>query len=476
MAEHPSAISPSSAEQRKSSLMSSASPPQTVGPTDVADRIRSLQLGSSERKTAEFGLRGLRWLLLLALIAGGIWWLANNEGPRATVLAQLKQWMPGGGTKWEIVPVRVEGGEEVLLDLTGYITPKTKVNVSARIPGQLVALNYEEGQTVEQGAELARLDDTMARADLEQAVAAQLVAESRVLEMKNGALPEELEQARTAVEQARSNLAFVEKQYDRDRKMNPGDLAAAELDRSESAVSEAKASLKTFEQKLKLLEDGPREERIRAAEAEVAQSKALVSKAQTALSNTIITAPISGVILERHGAVGEHLRPEAIGASLFVLADLGQMEVQVDVEEQSLGKLRVGQPCRIIPDAYSERRYSAKVSRWQPQVNRARAVVRVILTIDEPDDFLLAEMNCRAIILSSPASPQPETLWIPAAAVITEADQTYVFVTENGVAQRRPVKLGETKDSQVQIVEGLTKTEQIVLPGPQPPTEGQSVK
>lgn len=482
MPDHPSATTPPAAEKvdkRKTAAMSSALPSKTASSADVADRVRSLQLGTSERRTAEFGFRGARWLIFLSIIGGSVWWLANNDVPPIEglrePLAKLKEWMPRGKTKYEFVPVRVEGGEEVLLDLTGFITPKNKVNVSTRAPGLLVTLNFEEGQTVEKGAELARLDDTSLKADHAQALAAQLVAESHLEEMQNGALPEELDQARTSVDQARSKLAMVEKEHARMQKLKQ-DLLPAELDQIESNLTDAKANLKTVEHKLKLMEDGPREERIRAAEAEVAQTKALVSKAQTALDNTVISAPISGVILERRGAVGEHVRPDSLATGLFMLADLSQLEVQVDVEEQSLGKLRVGQPCRIIPDAYSDRSYSAKVSRWQPQVNRARAVVRVILSIEEPDDLLLAEMNCRAIILSSPASPQPETFWIPAAATLTENGETIVFVNENGVAKRRAVKLGETKDSQVQVAEGVTKSDQIILPGAQPPTDGQPVK
>jgi|GEM_PF-858809 len=459
--------------------MSSVTPTtssKSVAASDVAERLRSLQLGETERKTAEFGLRGIIWLVLISLIIGGVWWVSQNEVPELqSVKDSLRQWMPGGKTKWEVVPVRVEGGEEVLLDLTGYITPKHKVNVSARVPGLLLALNFDEGQTVEAGAELARLDDTTFRADFEQASAAQLVAESRLLEMKNGALPEELEQARTAVEQARGKVTLVEKELARMEQLKQ-DIPAAEWDQLEAAVSDAKANHKNLEQKLKLLESGPREERMRAAEAEVAQTKAMVAKAQVLLSNTVITAPMTGVILERHGAVGEHIRPEALAAGIYVVADLSQLEVQVDVEEQSLGKLRVGQPCRIIPDAYSDRSYAAKISRWQPQVNRARAVVRVVLTIDSPDDLLLAEMNCRAVILASPASPQPETLWIPATGVVMNGEQPTVFIVADGVAQQRVVKVGETKENQVQIVEGLVKTDQVVLPGPQPPVEGQSVK
>jgi RND family efflux transporter MFP subunit len=223
------------------------------------------------------------------------------------------------------------------------------------------------------------------------------------------------------------------------------------------------------------MENGPRAERIRVAESEVAQSKAMVAKAKGNLDHATLTAPISGIVLERHGEVGENIRPDALASGVYVLADLSRLEVQVDVEEQSLGKLKVGQPCRIIPDAYSDKTYAAKISRWQPQVNRARAVVRVILTITEPDDLLLAEMNCRAVILASAETPEPETYWIPTSASLTEEGQTKVFVIEENAARARTVTLGTIKDNHVQVLSGLSKTDRVVLPGENPPVDGQKM-
>ncbi len=458
----------------KSAPMSSvapSSPSPALSSAEVADRVRSLQLNSTERKTAEFGLRGVIWLILLSLIAAGVWWVVQQ--PEFSGVP-WRNWVPGFKTSREIVPVRVQGGEEILLDLTGYITPKNKVNVSPRIPGLLVDLHFGEGQKVEAGQVMARLDDTGFRADYDQAAAAQLAAESRLLEMRNGALPEELEQSRTAVALAREKLELVDREHARMERIKK-DLSESEWDQLVSAQSDARANLKTLEQKLKLLESGPRAERIQAVEAEVAQAKALVAKAKTALDNAVILAPITGIVLERHGEVGENLRPDTLMGGLYVLADLSQLEVQVDVEEQSLGKLQVDQPCRVIPDAYSDRVYSARISRWQPQVNRARAVVRVILSISEPDDLLLAEMNCRAVILSSNETPEPETLWVPATAVVTEEQGPAVYVNDKGIARRRAVQTGAAKDIDIQITSGLTKSDQVVLPGKHPLSDGQRV-
>ncbi len=456
------------------STAAQSQPSGSLSSANVAERVRSLQLGKTERKTAEFGLRGVFWLVLLAGVAGGVYWLSQQQ--ERPELALALNWLPIGKTTYEVVPVKVEGGEEVILDLTGYITPKTKVNVSARVPGLVQELNFIEGDRIEAGQILAKLDDSTFQADYAQAVAAEQAALSGLLEMNNGALPEEIDQARTAVDHSREVLKMAQKNFSRTKTLKQENIATAvEFEQAESVLSDAKANLKTMEHKLKIMEDGPREERIKRAEAEVAQARAMVAKAKTNLENATITSPIAGVVLERHGEVGENIRPDALAAGLYVLADLKQLEVNVDVEEQSLGKLRVGQPCRIIPDAYSDRSYAAKISRWQPQVNRARAVVRVILTITEPDEYLLAEMNCRAVILES-ETPEPETLWIPVAALVPMDEKPAVFVVDTNLARQRPVVLGETRGDVVQIVDGLTKTDRVVLPGQTPPVNGQKVQ
>src|SRR5262249_2304612 len=157
-------------------------------------RIRSLQLGSAERKTSEFGFMKWRWLAVLVVLAAGGWWFMQGQSIPAP---NLKSWMPAAKEPRQTIPVRVEGGEQVLLDLTGYIVPKHKVSISPRVPGLLVEVNFEEGQRVEADQVLARIDEETFQADFDQASAALLAAESRFLEMKNGLLPEEVDQAET---------------------------------------------------------------------------------------------------------------------------------------------------------------------------------------------------------------------------------------------------------------------------------------
>jgi RND family efflux transporter MFP subunit len=254
------------------------------------------------------------------------------------------------------------------------------------------------------------------------------------------------------------------------------DVTEAEWDHLVSAKTDAEANVRVLEQKLQLMKKPHRAERLQAAEAEVLQARALLEKAKTNLDHATLRAPFAGVVLERKAEVGENVRPDAMATGLCVLADMSELEVRVDVEEQSLGKLYPGQPCRIIPDAFPDQTYAARVSRWQLQVNRARAVVHVILSIDEPDAKLLSEMNCRAIILNTSEGNEQETFWVPALAVVTDGGESVVYVADEGAARRRPVKVGETREKDVQILEGLSQTDVLVLPGKTPIADGEQLR
>ena len=439
---------------------------------DVSERIRSLQLGSEERATSEFGFRKWRWLILgsLIVVIGG--WLWQTK---PAVTQGFRNLLPAGREPRQTVPVRVEGGEQVLFDLTGYIVPKHKVSVSPRVPGLLVEVNFQEGEKVETDQVLAKIDEETFQADYDQAAAGLLAAESRFQEMKNGLLPEEVDQAETAVAQAKEKLELLLKDLARMAKLR-ADVTEAEWDHLVSAKTDAEANLRVLNQKLLLMKKPHRAERLQAAEAEVLQARALLEKAKTALDHATLRAPFAGVVLERRAEVGENVRPDAMATGICVIADMSELEVRVDVEEQSLGKLFPGQPCRIIPDAFPDKTYAAKVSRWQLQVNRARAVVQVILSIDEPDGQLLSEMNCRAIILNTSAANEPETLWVPSLAVTTEGNERVAYVVDDGSARRRPVKLVETREKEVQVLDGLSASDVLVLPGKTPVTDGEQVR
>jgi HlyD family secretion protein len=435
----------------------------------VSSKLDSLRIPEGERATSGGSSRlgmYLVWTAVLLLIGGG--YVAYTRNP---------PWLQAvRGAEYETGTVVTMGREEIALELSGFVVPYRKVTVSSRLPGSITQVTFDVGQKVQEGELLAQLDDSTFQVDLQQAKAALQASQSRLDEMRNGALPEELEQARTAVDVAKSKVELATNEAERAEQLGDSTVQA-ELDVILGAKSDAEANLRTMEQKLRLLEKGIRPERIKGAEADVAQAQALVAKATKNIDNARILSPLTGTVIERHAEVGEIVRPEALVNGLCVVADLTTMEVEVDVQERDLQKVEVGRSGRIIPDAYPDRMYTAKVQRIQPLVSRQRGVVRVTLRIDQADQYLLPDMNVRALIENPPsATPVAETLWIPEAAVSPEADSSVVFRLDGERAVRTEVKLGEKEGKRVQVVSGLSAGETVVLPGGRRLVDGQTVR
>jgi HlyD family secretion protein len=356
----------------------------------TAAGITSIKLPDSERVTSGGSSRMTRfviWGVLFLLIGGSV--VAYRRNP--PWLQELR------GSEYKTATVTTKGPDNVALEASGYVVPCRQVRISPRVPGAITLLNFEVGQKVKKGELLAQLDDSNYQADIAQAEAAVQAARSRLEEATNGALPEEVNQARTALDVAKSKLELVTNELDRAEQLGDS-VTQSELDQLLSAKKDAQAQVASLDDKLNLIEKGPRPERMKAIQAEVKQAEALLSKARYLLDNTRIVAPLDGTILEKNAEVGEILRPEVLSVSLCSLADMSTMEVEIDVQERELQKVSVGQSCTVIPDAYPNKKYTAKIDRIQPQVIRARGVVRVTIRITTPDEYLLPEMNVRAIL------------------------------------------------------------------------------
>lgn len=412
---------------------------------------------------------GLFWLVLLGLIGGGAWWYQNNAGA-------MPEWGAKLAPEFDTATVALKEHEDIALELAGFIVPYRKVNVSPRIPGTVMKLTIDVGKTVKEGELLAQLDDITYQADVQQAEAALLSARSRLEEIKAGALAEEIEQARTAVDGAKSKVEYLKKELARAESLKDS-VSPAELDSLRSSLNDADVNAQGMDQKLRLLIKGVRAERRQVAEADIQQAEAVLSKAKYILDNTKIFAPLDGTVLEKNAQVGEILRPEVLSTSLCILADLTTLEVEVDVQERDLQKVEVGRACRIIPDAYPDRKYVGKIDRIQPMVNRSRGVVRVTIRITEPDRYLLPDMNVRAIIENPEVTAEvAETLWIPETAVVREGNQATVFVLEQDKVRRQVVKVGATEGKKTEVTSGLKAGEIVVLPGSRGLIDGQTIR
>jgi multidrug efflux pump subunit AcrA (membrane-fusion protein) len=154
------------------------------------------------------------------------------------------------------------------------------------------------------------------------------------------------------------------------------------------------------------------------------------------------------------------------------------MEAEIDVQERDLGVLKIGSPCEVIPDAYPDQVYRGHINRKQPIVNRQRGVVQVKITIDNPDEYVLPNMNARVLLLKdTPRTKKGRDLpEIPLRALIDGSDPPAVFLLDGQTARRRQIEIGARLGDRVQVLKGLQPRDRIILCDDRPLRDGQTVR
>jgi HlyD family secretion protein len=253
---------------------------------------------------------------------------------------------------------RPRGGDAGVLEASGTVEA-TEADLGFQAGGRIAEVLVREGDRVEAGALLARLDDAELVARL-AAAEAQLEAAHQVLrELERGARPEELRQAEAAEAAARQRMEEAARMLARTRTLHEGGAVSAEdLERAETAHEVAAAQHRQAAEQLALVRRGARRERVDAQRAAVRQAEAAVAQAEAMLSNARIHAPFAGIVTVRHRQPGEAVSP---GMPVLTLMDPADRWVRIYVREDRVGRVSLGQPAEIRADAYPDRRYDGRV-------------------------------------------------------------------------------------------------------------------
>ena len=400
--------------------------------SDLKDQLASLRI---DRDRPHGGGAG-RWLALaavaLVLAAAGTWFLVGGG------LSSLR------AVEIETVRPSVKSGAgpapgTALLTASGYIVPRRKAVVSAKIQGRLMELRVEEGSRVEANEILARLEN-----------------QDYVAQVSSG---------RAGVQRAEADLAEQERQLRLSRQMESENVVSRD-------VREAAES------------------RVRMAAAALEQARALLQVAEAQYRNTLIRAPFKGVVLKKMAEVGESVAPIPPGVNIssssgaiVALADLETLEVEADVSESNVARLGDAQPAEVSVEAFPDRTYKAVLRQIIPTADRTRATVRVKVTILDKDADLKPEMNAKVNFIekeAAPASPAatgaPPTITIPNDAVVDRGGAATVFEVKDGRARARAVVTAGTREGQVVVREGLQGSETLVLRPPTTLKDGDAVR
>jgi HlyD family secretion protein len=369
-----------------------------------------------------------------------------------------------------------------VLDATGYIVAAHKIEVASKVVGKVAWIGVDKGDKVREGQVLVRLEDDEYRAQLAQARGQLETLRARLSEAQNGSRPEEIARAEADLRQAKAELVNAQVTLDRTRRLaGEGVLARQSLDDAVGRFESLEGRVRSLERTLELYRIGPRKEAIEALRGSVSEAEGRMQFAEVQLANTVIKAPVSGTVLDRNVEKGEFVTTGFVGdrgAKGFVvsLADLSDLEVELDINQNDFAKLKFGQRAELFTDAYPDRKYKGQITEISPEANRQKATVQVKVKVLNPDDYLRPEMNSTVRFVeerpadSGPVS-QPVVL-VPLGAV----KNNVVFLVEVGKARKRLVRTGGTEPGGLRVEAGLMGGELLIVNPPESLKDGDLVR
>lgn len=354
------------------------------------------------------------------------------------VLAAVMLVLYFGGILRPAVEVRVVSVQRTypsqaftLLNASGYVVAQRKAAVASKATGRLVWVGVEEGSRVRKGDVLARLEN-------DDVIAQQAQAEAN------------LRNARTVREQVSAELRDAELSFRRIRTLlSEGIVARADFDSAEARFRKARAA-------------------VAGAEAGIGASAAALDAAKVAVEYTLIRAPFDAVVLTKDADVGDIVTPLGAAANakaaVVTIADMGSLQVEVDVSESNLGQVSEGGPCEIQLDAIPDTRFRGVVHMIVPTADRSKATVMVKVRFLDTDRRILPEMSAKVAILSRPvgaADRQPGTTVSP-AAVVERRGKKVVFLVKDDRVNEIPVTLGARAGDLVEVKSGVKAGDRVV--------------
>ena len=360
------------------------------------------------------------WLLFIALAAGGAagyFYFSSRTVIPVEVVLVTQAYPSQANTQ---------------LNATGYVVAQRKAAVASKATGRLEWLGVREGSTVRENEVLARLENKDMMATLQQAQANVMLTRANLQQGEA-----EMRDAQRALERSRDLLQknFVS--------AAAHDVAVARVEKAQAAINGLKAS--------------------------IAVAQANVRAAQVSVDQTLIRAPFDGVILTKNANVGDVITPfsSASGsqAAVVTMADMSTLEVEADVSEASVGKVKIEQPCEIQLDALPGERFRGRVTRTVPTVDRAKATVSVKVRFIDKDARILPEMSAKVAFLSkeTPETDRAPRTVVPPAALTERAGRRVVYVVSDGKAVETAIETGASYGEALEVKQGVKPGDKVVV-------------
>jgi RND family efflux transporter MFP subunit len=402
--------------------------PETTVKQDLGGlRIEAHKRGS--RKTGKLIAIVFSVLVASLLIVGGVYAYVH-QAPSVQVAAVSAP----------------DSGPQALLNASGYVTPQRRATVASKVTGRVTGVFFTEGLHVHKGFVLATLDDSDAQRTLASAQADRNAAQANILDLQVQLKNAQIELHRTQ------------------------DLRAAGI-QTQEALDNATMTENSLRAKIDY------------AQAQVLAADARIKEAQQSVDNTVISAPFDGIIVSKDAQVGEMVSPISAGGGftrtgIATIVDMASNEIEVDVNENYIARVKPGQEVTAILDAYPDWKIPCRVRTIIPTADRQKATVEVRVAFDKLDPRILPDMGVKVTFLGDEdkqAKTAPAGVMVAPSAVRDDGGQKIVFVVNGDHVERHGVKVGTTNGGQTQILAGLTPGDTVVVAGPADLRDGEAV-
>jgi RND family efflux transporter MFP subunit len=382
--------------------------------------ISHLRIASQDKEERPIG----KWLILIGVVAtllvcAGIFLYFFHEPVLTVKVVTAEQ--------------SVSGQEHTILNASGYVTPRRRATIAAKITGQVVEMRVDEGMRVAKGEILARFDDVNIKAMIKT-------------------LEAEVDATEATVAEISVNLKNTERNLERNRSLyQAGVITARDLDDTKTLFDGTGAKL-------------------RLAQKQIEVSRNRLSEMKQELTNYTITAPFAGIVVSKDAQVGEIVSPVSAGGGytrtgIATIVDMESLEIEVDINESFIAKVTIGQKVTATLDAYPDWRIPARVRTVIPTADRQKATVKVRIAFEALDPKILPDMGVKVAFMEAVAEPEDSgnRVCIPMESVRRDADKPIAFIYKEGTIESRPVKTGPSNATSIEILAGIMPGELVVV-------------
>ena len=406
----------------------------TTRPTAQMPDLSALRIEDHRRSGRPVG----KWIgitiLVLLVVAAGLWGasILKNRAPEVEVTASIS---PSSAPA------------SVLLNASGYVTPRRRASVAAKITGKITAVYVDEGVHVTQGQVLAQLDDSDYRTSMTATKADRDATAATIpdLEVQLGNAERELKRTAQLVE---SKIQTPQA-----------------LDTAQTLVNRLKAQ-------------------IASAKTQVQAANAKIGIDQQNIDNCQVRSPYDGIVVSKDAQPGEMISPISAGGGftrtgIATIVDMASNEIEVDVNENYIARVKPGQHVTATLDAYPDWQIPAHVRTVIPTADRVKGTVKVRITFEHLDPRILPDMGVKVAFLPDEVPEQKKSnavALVPQTAVHSAGPHSTVFLFHDGVVERRAISTGATRDANVEVLSGIAVGDLVVVKGPNDLQDGQRVQ